>query len=289
MHTHDSYKLVVQAAEIATQDLKQLAKLATASQIEALSIPGVKHQAFKLHNANPDSRSAVLAYADSAKLDVAFLPAAATLAQIGLVVMDMDSTLITIECIDEIAGLLGIKDKVAAITERSMRGEIDFSQSLLARVALLEGLEEASMQRVYDERVRFSPGAETMLAALHQAGAKSLLISGGFTFFTEQVKNCLQLTKAIANVLEVSNGRLTGHLSGPLIDAAAKAEQLQNMRDSLGLRADQVIALGDGANDLKMLSVAGFGIAYHAKPVVQAQASYALNHVGLDGVLPMFA
>jgi len=289
MQTHDSYKLVVQAKEIATPHLKQLAKLAGASQIEALSIPGVQHQAFKLHNANPASRLAVQAYADEAGLDAAFLPSSATLTDIGLVVMDMDSTLITIECIDEIADLLGIKDKVSAITERSMRGEIDFSQSLAQRVALLEGLEEASMQRIYDERVRFSPGAETMLSALHQAGAKSLLISGGFTFFTEQVKSCLHLTNAIANVLEVSNGRLTGRLIAPLIDAAAKAEQLQAMRDSLGLAPEQVIALGDGANDLQMLSVAGYGIAYHAKPVVQAQARYTLNHVGLDGVLAMFA
>lgn len=289
MHTHDSYKLVVQANDIATQHLKQLAKLADASQIEALSIAGVQHQAFKLHNANIASRLAVQAYADEASLDIAFLPATATLAQIGLIVMDMDSTLITIECIDEIADLLGVKDEVSAITERSMRGEIDFAQSLAARVALLEGVEEARMQDIYDERVRLSPGAETMLSALHQAGAKSLLISGGFTFFTEQLKNSLNLSSAVANVLEVSNGRLTGRLTGTFIDAAAKAEQLQAMRDSLGLAPEQVIALGDGANDLQMLSVAGYGIAYHAKPVVQAQARYALNHVGLDGVLAMFA
>ncbi len=277
------HKLVIQAPEVATQDLKQLAKLTKAQQIDA-----IHPQAFKLLGADPSTRRAVEDYCESAGLDFAFMPAEATLKDIGLVVMDMDSTLITIECIDEIADMLGVKAQVAAITERSMRGELDFPQSLRERVSLLAGLEESALEQVYRERLQLTPGAEKMLAAVHAAGGKSLLISGGFTFFTERLKAKLGLHYAVANTLEVRDGKLTGKVLGDIIDAQSKADWLVRLRTELQLERLQTIAIGDGANDLKMLAEAGYGIAFHAKPIVRAQAAYAINHCGLDGLLAMF-
>jgi phosphoserine phosphatase len=203
--------------------------------------------------------------------------------------MDMDSTLITIECIDEIADMQGLKPQVSAITEFAMRGEIDFAESLRRRVALLEGLEEGALQRVYDERLRLNPGAETMLAALKPHGIKTLLVSGGFVFFTERLKLRLGLDYAHANTLEIVNGKLTGRVLGDILDAQAKAEWLVRIRDELELKAEHVIAMGDGANDLKMMAQAGISIAYHAKPVVRSQASYAFNFVGLDGLVNLLS
>jgi len=200
-------------------------------------------------------------------------------------VMDMDSTLIGIECIDEIADMQGLKPQVAAITDSAMRGEIDFAESLRRRVALLEGLEEGALQRVYDERLQLNPGAEDMLAALKKHGIKTLLVSGGFVFFTERLKQRLGLDFAHANTLEVVDGKLTGKVLGQILDAQGKAEALLHISGELGLRPEQVIAMGDGANDLKMMAKAGISIAYHAKPVVREQASYALNFVGMDGLV----
>ncbi|OGA27589.1 MAG: phosphoserine phosphatase SerB, partial [Betaproteobacteria bacterium RIFCSPLOWO2_12_61_14] len=205
------------------------------------------------------------------------------------VVMDMDSTLITIECIDEIADMQGLKPQVAAITEAAMRGEIDFAESLRRRVALLEGLDERALQRVYDERLQFSPGAEILLARLKEHGIKVLLVSGGFVFFTERLKARLGLDFAHANTLEIADGKLTGRVLGKVFDAQGKADWLVKIREELELRPEQVIAMGDGANDLKMMARAGISIAYHAKPVVREQASYALNFVGLDGLVNLLA
>ena len=201
--------------------------------------------------------------------------------------MDMDSTLISIECIDEIADMQGLKPQVAVITEAAMRGEIDFAESLRRRVALLEGLDEYTLQRVYDERLRLNPGAETLLAGLKQHDIKTLLVSGGFIFFTERLKARLGLDFAHANQLEIMNGKLTGKVLGKIVDAQGKADWLNRIRVELELQPAQVIAMGDGANDLKMMAEAGVSIAYHAKPVVRAQAGYALNFVGLDGVLAL--
>jgi phosphoserine phosphatase len=277
-----NYNLIVQANFISTQSLKQLAKLSGASEIQAIT-----QQAFRLPGADPDSRIEVESLCDQASLDCSFVPASRKLSDFGLVVMDMDSTLITIECIDEIADMIGVKPKVAEITEAAMRGEIDFAESLTRRVALLEGLDESALQRVYDERLKLSPGAGKMLAALQAQGIKTLLVSGGFTFFTERLKQRLGLDAALANTLEIVNGKLTGRVLGSILDAEGKATQLRIMRDTLGLAAHQVVALGDGANDLKMMAAAGVSIAYHAKPVVRTQATHALNFVGLDGVIPL--
>jgi len=203
----------------------------------------------------------------------------------GLCVMDMDSTLISIECIDEIADMVGIKPQVAAITERAMQGELDFAQSLRERVALLKGLNESDLMRVLNERLTLNPGAVEWINACKKNNITTLLVSGGFTFFADRVKAMLDLDYAVSNSLEIIDGKLTGKVLGSIVDAQKKADELTKLLDQLGLIKAQSIAIGDGANDLKMMAVAGIGIAYHAKPIVQAQATYALNHVGLDGVI----
>ncbi len=221
-------------------------------------------------------------------LDCAFVPDAARLADFGLVAMDMDSTLITIECIDELADMAGIKPEVAAITASAMRGEIDFTESLTRRTALLAGLEESALERVWSERVELSPGAERLVEALRARGIKTLLVSGGFTFFTERLKARLGLDYALSSEPEIAGGRLTGRILGRILDARGKAEAVRSVRESLALAPEQVIAIGDGANDLAMLAEAGVSIAFHAKPVVRARATYSFNHVGLDGLLDLF-
>jgi len=273
--------LIIQGANVETNDLKQLAKLSGANSIEQTN-PNV----FRLSSATPHPE--IEALCAKAQLDYAFVPETQTLDQIGLVVMDMDSTLITIECIDEIADMMNLKPQVAAITEAAMRGELDFAQSLTKRVALLAGLDAGALQRVYDERLRLSPGAEIFIKALQQRGIKTLLVSGGFTFFTDRMKTRLKLDYTASNVLEIIDGKLTGRVLGKIVDAQGKADWLKQVRDELGLHKAQVIGIGDGANDLKMLGEAGIGIAYHAKPVVRAQTNYAINYGGLDAVLNLF-
>jgi phosphoserine phosphatase len=169
-----------------------------------------------------------------------------------------------------------------------MRGEIEYNESLARRVALLQGLDETAMDRVYEERLRLSPGAEQLLAAARDAGLKTLLVSGGFTRITDRLKARLQLDYTRSNTLAVSDGRFTGVVVGDIVNADVKRDELLRVRAAIGARRDEVIAIGDGANDLKFMAEAGVSIAYHAKPVVRAQATYALNHVGLEGVLPLF-
>jgi len=275
--------LILQALhDITTAQVEHLATLCCAARIEAVSARSVRlHTA--AHHADIES------YCLAQRIDYAFVPAGRKLSDFSLLVMDMDSTLINIECIDEIADMQGLKPQVAAITEAAMRGEIDFAESLRRRVALLEGLDESALQRVYDERLQLNPGAETMLAAMRANGIKTMLVSGGFKFFTERLKPRLGLDYTHANTLEIIDGKLTGRVLGAVFDAQGKADWLSNIREELGLRPEQVIAMGDGANDLKMMALAGVSIAYHAKPVVRAQASYAFNFVGLDGLPGLFA
>lgn len=274
--------LVLQALhDIPAAAIDHLAGLTGASHIQPRTARLCRLEGAQPH---PD----VAAYCEQHRLDFGFVPRHQRLADFGLLVMDMDSTLISIECIDEIADMQGLKPQVAAITEAAMRGEIDFAESLRRRVALLAGLDESALQRVYDERLRLNPGAEAMLAALKRQGIKTLLVSGGFRFFTERLQARLGLDFTYANTLEIEHGKLTGRVLGEIVDAQHKADRLQQIRDQLGLRPQQVIAMGDGANDLKMMAVAGIGIAYHAKPVVRAQATHALNFVGLDGLINLF-
>jgi phosphoserine phosphatase len=235
--------------------------------------------------ANPNLQ----ALAESHRADLAFVPEGRRPEDFRLLVMDMDSTLITIECIDEIADRIGVKPQVSAITEAAMRGELDFAGALRRRVALLEGLEESALEGVYTERLRLSPGAETLLEAARAAGWKTLLVSGGFTFFTRRLQDRLGLDHTVANTLETHAGRLTGRVLGEIVDAERKAAELRALAGRLGVDASRAIALGDGANDLKMMHAAGIGIAYRAKPVVRQQATHALNFSGLDGVLNLFA
>ncbi|HVS27558.1 MAG TPA: phosphoserine phosphatase SerB [Burkholderiales bacterium] len=274
--------LIIQGSEIENRDLRQLAKLAGASRIEQIT-----HEAFRLREAQVHDR--VAEYCEKAKLDFAFVPENLKLSGFGLLAMDMDSTLIAIECVDELADMRGIKAEVSQITASSVRGEIEFTESMRRRVTLLAGLDESALQQVYDERLQLSPGAEKMLAGLKAAGVKTLLISSGFTFFTDRLKNRLNLDYTCANALEIVNGKLSGKVAGEIIDAETKAVKVEEIRMQLGLKREQVVALGDGANDLKMMAQAGVSIAYHAQPIVRRQTTYAINHVGLDGVTNLFA
>jgi len=277
--------LVVQAPVVLREDLDILALLTDTDAIEPVTRAG--NEGYALRD--------VMAYAGvseacrGAGYDCALMPRARALDRVRLVAMDMDSTLITIECIDEIADLQGIKPQVAAITARAMRGEIDFRASLTERVALLAGLPVAALERVYDERLRLSPGAERMIADVKAVGAKLLLVSGGFTFFTERLKHRLGLDFTLSNTLEFVDGKLTGRIAGDIVDASAKAAKLRQCAQALRGDDGIVVAIGDGANDLPMLALADVSIAYHAKPAVRAQATHAIDHCGLDAALNLFS
>lgn len=237
---------------------------------------------------NDEVKSQIDMAAWAAKLDYAFIERNRSLSDFKLVAMDMDSTLITIECIDEIADMQGLKPQVAEITEAAMRGEIEFKESLTRRVALLKGLDASALQRVYDERLALSPGAEKMLAAIQTAGMKTLLVSGGFTFFTDRMKQRLQLDYTHSNELEIVDGKLSGRVMGGIVDGAEKKATVERICKELGISPKEAIVMGDGANDLQMMGIAGLSVAFRAKPVVRAQADIALNFVGLDGVLNLF-
>ncbi len=291
------WQLVIQhptlaAATVAAveRDLGLAAAAGTTSGRAVFASP----QAFSTTARGPADQPAAAQIAETYGVDAAWASSAARLSDYRLIAFDMDSTLITIECIDEIADFAGKKAEVAALTEAAMRGEIrDYDESLRRRAALLTDLPEAVLQRVYDERLKLTPGAETLTAAARQAGLKILLVSGGFTFFTERLKPRLGLDYTRANQLEVRAGRLTGQVggeaSGPIVNATVKRQTVEAICAAIGCTPAQAIVVGDGANDLEMMAIAGLSVAFHAKPVVRSKTTHAINVGGLDTVLGWFA
>jgi phosphoserine phosphatase len=225
------------------------------------------------------------AWRNEFKLDINIVPENFNPTSVRLLITDMDSTLINIECVDEIADFIGVKPQVASITEAAMRGDINFETSLTQRVALLKGLDISALERVYQERLQINPGGEALIAGLKARGIQMALVSGGFTFFTERLKLRLGLDYTLANVLAISDNKLEGQVIGNIVGAEAKAQFLRHLCEELEIQPDQVIAMGDGANDLKMLDIAGLGVAYKAKPKVRAQADVSIQYRGLDAVL----
>lgn len=281
-----TFNLVVQTPALTGELIEQISAIAEASGVRRLGTTAARLLGV---NDSAEIRDEVLAWGERNHVDTAFIQSGTRLSDCKVLAMDMDSTLINIECIDEIADFGGVKKEVASITEAAMRGEIkDFSESLIKRVAFLKGLSTEVLQSVYEQRLQLNPGAEQLVKQAQQAGIRVLLVSGGFTFFTEKLKARLQLDAAHANVLESADGKLTGAVLGRILDAQGKADTLKSFAAECGAQAHQIIAIGDGANDLKMLANAGYSVAYRAKAVVRAQAKYALNVAPLDGVLNWF-
>ena len=253
------YSQVLAAApEISTQaDGSQLAQWRTATVMGQETLKQIKPEAD------------IFMFADQGMLQLACF--------------DMDSTLIQAEVIDELAAELGIKDQVAAITERAMRGELDFKASFRERLALLNGLSSDTLDGIFN-RIQIMPGADTLMATLRSKGVKTVILSGGFELFATRLAAKLGIDEVYSNVLDIVDGKLTGLAVEPIVDAEFKAQQLTKMAEEMDLASSQVLAVGDGANDLPMLAAAGIGIAFKAKPKVQELAPLTLNYGGLDGI-----
>jgi phosphoserine phosphatase len=241
-----------------------------------------------------DTRKIAAALSAYWKCDAAIVPARLELAQFRLLAIDMDSTLIDVESLDEVAALAGKGREVVAITEAAMRGEIaDYKESLRRRVAMLAGADATLLRRVLEERLRLNPGAEELLSGCRAAGLQTLLVTGGFDVFAEALRRRLAIDFVRANELEIVGGRLTGRVTGPgggeIIDADGKAQAVREACAQVGCATERSIVIGDGANDLKMLRLAGLSVAYRAKPIVAARANQALNYSPLSGVLEWFA
>ncbi len=273
--------LVAQGPGATAAQAQELAGLSGARSVEKIG-----ETAFRLRGAA--RRDGVGAWCTARALDFAWVPVDLRLADLRLVAMDMDSTLITIECIDELGEAAGRRAEIAAITGAAMRGELDFGESLRRRVALLAGVDEAALGRVYDEKLRLSPGAERLVAGCKAAGIRLLLVSGGFSFFTERLRARLGLDYTLSNNLEIQHGKLTGALVGKIVNARAKAEHLREVAREIGARREQTLAIGDGANDLPLMAEAGMSVAFRGKPVAREFADFALDHAGLDGVLNLY-
>ena len=273
--------LVVQGPALEEDDAQAIAAMTSAKEMQ-----GIAPRAYRLRHAHDHNQ--VAAWCEARRIDHAWMPDGRRFADLRLLAMDMDSTLITIECIDELGDLAGKKAEIAAITAQAMRGEIEYRESLRRRVAALAGLAEDSLKSVYATRLKLTPGADTLIAACKRHGVKLLLVSGGFSFFTERLKDRLGLDYTISNALDVKAGKLTGALVGDIVDAGAKAAKFREVMREVNANKEHSVAIGDGANDLEMMREAGISVAFRAKPVVRAQATCALNWSGLDGVLNLF-
>jgi len=274
--------LVLQAPALDMNVVERITSLTRPSSVQQLG-----RTAVRLLDAGLESSVSQLC--EENKVDYAWMAPGRRFADLKLLAMDMDSTLITIECIDELGDLAGKKAEVAAITAQAMRGEIaDYAESLRRRVALLQGLPESALSTIYEKRLRLTPGAEQLIDSCKAHGIKLLLVSGGFTFFTERLKARLGIDHVISNRLEVAEGRLTGALLGDIVGAEAKAAKFKAVMTEMKAAKAQTVAIGDGANDLKMMAQAGLSIAFRAKPVVRAQAHCALSWSGLDAVVNLF-
>ncbi len=277
-------KLVLQGAALPTFLLERIVAATGASTVEPRP-----PQVVRLSGASRTPEfDALIPLIEAERLDWAFVESGKKLSDFGLIAFDMDSTLITIECIDELADFAGRKAEVSAVTEAAMRGEIDYRESLRRRLALLAGLDARVLARVFGERLLLSPGARELLEAAQNAGLRTAILSGGFTYFTERLRIELGFDFATSNELEISGGKLTGRVVGDIVDAAAKGHHLARLTDELGFRKEQVIACGDGANDLLMMAQAGLSVAFHAKPATRAKADMAINFGGLDSLLNLF-
>jgi phosphoserine phosphatase len=274
--------LILQSPSLSRADVDAVADGARPALVESIS-----GNAFRLRGATP--HDAIAKLCEARRIDYAWMEDGRRFADLKLVAMDMDSTLITIECIDELGDYAGKKAEIAAITEAAMRGEItDYKESLRRRVSLLAGQPESILEDLYTKKLGLTPGAEQLIAACKQHGVKLLLVSGGFTYITERLKARLGLDYTFSNTLEVKGGRLTGKLLGDIVDAQGKADRFVSLRNELKAKKEETVAIGDGANDLRMMAEAGLSVAFHAKPVVRAQASCALTYSGLDAVLNLF-
>ena len=278
-------KLILQGPGATSHTIERVASLAHATQITAIA-----DSAFRCNGIvdTPSVREAVENCCIEEHIDHSFISKDYSLDDFRVLVMDMDSTLITIECIDEIADMHGLKSEVAEITESAMRGELDFRASLTRRVALLKGLDASALHQVFDQRLRLSPGARELLKGVKAAGIRTVLVSGGFTYFTDRLQDELAIDYTRANVLDIVDGKLTGKVIGDIIDATIKRQTVENECAALSVPTSHAMVIGDGANDLEMMSVAGLSVAYRAKPIVQQKADVALNFSGLDGVLNLF-
>ena len=276
--------LIIQSSSLPTFLLERIVAATGASAVEPRP-----PQVVCLRGATRTAEfDALIPLIEAEHLDWAFVDANKKLADFGLICFDMDSTLITIECIDELADFAGKKAEVSAVTEAAMRGEIDYCESLRRRLSLMAGLDARVLAKVFGERLLLSPGTRELLAAAQEAGLRTAILSGGFTYFTERLRIELGFDFATSNELEISGGKLTGRVVGEIVDAAVKARHLVRLTDDLGLRKEQVIAIGDGANDLQMMAAAGLSVAYRAKPATRAKADVAINFGGLDALLNLF-
>jgi len=271
---------------------KELCESLMLERIGVLQVSTQDEHCRMLLTGNPDAKTMTARLrplSERLHVDIAItaLNPSPRLSEPGLLLMDMDSTLIQNECIDEIADFMGIKEKVAAITQLSMEGKLDFVASFTERVKLLKGLDAGVLQQVLEERIELTEGAEDLIKGLQAHGWKTGLVSGGFTYFTSHFEQILGLDFSLGNELEIVDGKLTGGFIGEIVDANSKRTALLAKADEWNIPMAQTIAIGDGANDLPMIEAAGMGIAFHAKPRVRELAPYSLSHGGLDRALDL--